>query len=90
MKLSIFSMYDKKAETYANPVMFEKPLLAQRAIENLLMDGGDSELHRHPEDFTLFHIGYFDPDTAAIEVISPVAVINLHEAAARVKAAREA
>jgi len=64
-KLLVFSVFDAKAEVYGTPIFFAAKGLATRAFEDQC-NKQDSPICQHPGDFTLFHIGDFDPDTGLL------------------------
>lgn len=39
----------------------------------------DSQLHRHPMDFVIYHVGFFDQVTGEMEHIDPVGYGTAHE-----------
>ena len=62
MKLEIFTIYDAKAESYTTPFFQPKFGIAERLFSDEV-NNPESNLHKHPEDYTLFNIGTFDQDT---------------------------
>jgi len=82
MKLLAFTVYDSKAEAYLRPYFAETKGLAMRAFRDAVNDP-QHEMHRHAEDYTLFHIGSFDPMTGSLEngvCVSLATAITLREA----------
>lgn len=59
MKMEIFSIFDIKAEMYSRPYF---ALTHGEAIRTFVdaVNTGDSPYNRHPDDYTLFHVGSFD------------------------------
>lgn len=70
MKMAMCSIYDIKAEAWLNPMFFLSKGQASRSFTDVVNDG-KSEFSAHPEDYTLFLLGYFHQDTGAVEVIVP-------------------
>lgn len=66
MKTQMYVIWDSKARVYHKPVHFHNDELALRAARNLVSDG-DNEIRRNPEDFTLFHVGEYDDETASLQ-----------------------
>jgi len=64
-KLQMFAIFDKKALAYANPFYYHQKGQALRALEDSVNDP-QSPLNKHPEDFTLFHIGEWDDRTGLV------------------------
>lgn len=67
MKLEIFAVYDSKAQAYLPP--FFLPMLGQatRIFQNCANDTTHA-FGANPGDYTLFHLGDFDDDSAKITV----------------------
>lgn len=65
MILEIFTVYDSKAEMYLRPFHFKSSAEAIRSFGDLCNDP-ESMPGKHPADFTLFHIGYFDDQSSQI------------------------
>ncbi len=68
MKLEIFSVFDSKAEAFLPP--FFLPMIGQatRVFQNCAND----EAHQfgaNPADYTLFHLGSFNDESAKITLI---------------------
>lgn len=59
MKMQVFTVYDSKAEFYSAPFYQQNVGMALRAFEDTVGDP-ESALCRHPEDFTLFHMGEWE------------------------------
>lgn len=63
MILNIFSIYDSKIESYMKPFYCNTKGEAIRMFSDGLKES-DSLISKHPEDFTLFHLGEYDDSTA--------------------------
>lgn len=63
----LVTVYDSKAETYNAPVAAIAIGEAIRAFADAVNDG-QSPFNKHPEDYTLFHIGTFDDQTCQVEM----------------------
>jgi len=59
MKILAFTIYDEKAEAFGRPFFTTAIGVASRDFSEAINDG-KSLLSKHPEDFSLYHIGYFD------------------------------
>lgn len=62
----VFSIYDAKAQAYLQPFFMSNIGLALRAIGDCLSDP-NHQFTKHPEDYTLFNLGTFDPVTGIFE-----------------------
>lgn len=58
----LFSVYDKKAEAYLQPIMANTIGEVKRQFMDIVNDG-KSPFGKHPEDFELYHIGEWDDNT---------------------------
>jgi len=65
MKLHIFTVYDSKAQAYLPPFFLPNTAIATRTFTNAANDKGHA-FGANPADYTLFHVGHFDDDTAKI------------------------
>lgn len=70
MKLKIFSVYDTKAEFYHPPFFFRTNGEALRVWMDLANDRSN-QIGQYPQDFVLFEIGTFDPQTGSVEPCDP-------------------
>lgn len=70
----IFSVYDKKAAAYAHLSFYHQKGQAIRAFEDAVNDP-QSPFNKHPEDFSLFHLGEWNDITGVITpLLNPVFV----------------
>lgn len=65
MKIHIYSVYDSKTEVYGQPNFMLNKGTALRAWQDAANDP-QSTISKHPADFTMFEIGYWDDDTGTI------------------------
>ena len=63
----LVSVYDAKAETFAPPVAAVALGEAVRSFEDAVNDP-QCPFNKHPEDYTLFHLGEFDDSAAAFHL----------------------
>lgn len=68
MRLQIMTVYDGKAEAYSTPQFFRAVGEGVRSFQDGV-NTPDSELGKHPEDYSVFHLGQFDPLTGSIELL---------------------
>lgn len=64
----LFAVYDSKAETYNPPFTMRTPAEAMRAFTHAATDK-ETAMGQHPEDFSLFFLGYYDLSTAEVELL---------------------
>ncbi|AXL14819.1 nonstructural protein [Microviridae sp.] len=65
MKLTIFSIYDEKAQAFITPFALPQAGMAMRTFADCC-NNPEHAFGKHPHDYTLFQIGEFDDETAAI------------------------
>lgn len=65
MKLQIFAVYDSKAEAFLQPYFTPNNNMALRAFSHAA-NNEDSDFCKFAADYTLFHIGDYETDTARI------------------------
>jgi hypothetical protein len=65
MILSIFSVYDKKAEAYLQPFFAPTKASAERSFRNAINDN-DHTFNCNPDDYSLVYIGEFDDSNCDI------------------------
>lgn len=63
--MKMYSVRDSKTEAYLSPFLAENVVTAQRMLIDS-MQGNNSMLANHPEDFQLFQIGEFDEQTGEV------------------------
>lgn len=73
MKMTICSIRDSKAEAWLNPMFFLARGQAIRAFSDAVNDP-KSDFYKHPEDYVLFELGYFNQLTGEVEVVAPVSL----------------
>ena len=69
IKLGIYSIRDTKADVFLPPFFVRTNGEALRAFDDCVQNP-DTNLAKHPEDFHLFKIGYFDQDNGILEPCS--------------------
>lgn len=59
----LFTVYDEKAEVFLPPFFVPTIGLATRAFSDCV-NSEDHQFGKHPSDYSLFQLGYFDDHTA--------------------------
>lgn len=75
MKLSAFTVRDSCAEAFIRPFFAQSPGAAIRSFSDEV-NGGDSPVSSHPQDYTLFEIGVFDCLTGILDAHEPRSLGN--------------
>lgn len=63
MKLLAFSIYDEKVQGFNPPFFCQAVGQAPRSMDDLVNDP-QTVISRHPEDYSLYHVGSFDDGSA--------------------------
>lgn len=61
----LVSVYDKLTGVYGNPCLVENEATAKRMFSDLLSNESTT-ISKHPADFELYRLGYFDRKTGKI------------------------
>lgn len=69
MKVLVFAVYDNKIGTYAQPFFSQTISAAKRSFVDAASDPS-TLLSKHPEDFSLFHLGEFDDSTGFLDPLT--------------------
>ena len=72
MKLNIYSIYDQAAKAYTSPFFMHNHGLAIRAFSDQVNSQTENQIQKHPEQFTLFHIGEYNDETGNIESLTNI------------------
>jgi len=72
----LFSVYDSKAQAYANPFTSVTQQVAIRDFTQAARDE-NSQLCKFPGDFTLVELGEFDDETAVMQMHANPIVLGL-------------
>lgn len=70
----IFAIWDSKAEYYMPPFFERNELTAIRALEAALKP--EHPIYQHAEDYQLFHVGTWNPETGTIQSTVPKHITN--------------
>ena len=70
----MFSVYDLKAQAFLQPFFSVHAGSAIRAFEDAVGDSA-SPIGKHPSDYQLFELGYFDDHSGELRGISPMKLL---------------
>lgn len=79
MKINIYAVYDAKAEAFGKPIFFNKHGLAKRSFYEAVQHP-ESEFQKYPHDYSIFHIGEYNEDTAELSAVPPKQLYTAIEA----------
>lgn len=68
MKVKMFSVYDRKIESYMSPFYEHHAGSALRSFEGAVTDP-KSTFNKHPDDFVLYEVGTWDDSTGKAEML---------------------
>ncbi len=66
MEKHLFTVYDSAASLYLDPFVAPTIEFAIREFKSVVNKEGH-QFNQYPEDYTLFHIGVFSPETAELK-----------------------
>lgn len=66
LKLGVYAIYDEASNAFYNPYVARTNEEAIRAFGDDVKKP-ESAANKHPKDFSLYHIGYFDQASGIIE-----------------------
>ncbi len=70
MRMLVFAVFDAAAEAYLPPLFFSTKGQMIRTFADACNDEAQA-FSRHAADYTLFHIGFYDPRSGLLEALSP-------------------
>lgn len=70
MKLPMFSVFDAKLNAYMRPFVMQAKGQAMRGFGDEVQNA-QSDMHKHPEDYSLWTVGFFDEDTGELNPKKP-------------------
>lgn len=69
MKLTMVTVFDSAAQAYASPIFVPHANMARRSLQDEVnRDAANNQVHFHPEDFTLYELGFFDDNLGAFHL----------------------
>lgn len=75
MKLLAFAIFDEKSATYGNPFFTNAVGVASRNLQEAVHNR-ETMISRYPEDFALYHLGYFDNESGHMDASQPELVVR--------------
>lgn len=75
MKLYVYSIFDSAVKAYARPFFIESDAAAVRAFQDLVNKEATTTF-KHPDNFTLMHIGSYDDLLGLLESTAPRSLGN--------------
>lgn len=84
MKLTIYSIYDTATAAYVKPIFLQSDGQAIRLFTDATV-AADSEIAKHPEDYSLVRLGIWDDQTAKFSLEDKETLITGNEALAQAR-----
>lgn len=78
MIINVYTVFDSASQCYMQPFFSQAPGLARRMFTDSVNDS-NHPFNKHPDDYTLFHIGFYDDQTGLIEPCTPASLGNALE-----------
>lgn len=79
MQQNLYTIFDAVAESYSPPFLAKNKGTAGRMFADLV-NGGDNDVSKHPQQFTLFELATWDDNKAIIEPHkTPISLGLAHE-----------
>lgn len=75
MIYQLFTVHDSAAMAYLPPIHYGSIGLALRTFKDAANDPKHA-FHTHPKDYTLFHLGSFNDQTATFELFDTAAALG--------------
>lgn len=76
-RFKIVSVFDSAAGVYARPFPVVATGQAVRDFsDEVNRSADDNPLYRHPDDYALFELGWFDDNTGEIVGVAPVSIVR--------------
>lgn len=66
--MKMFSVYDKKAESFSTPFFMKATGLALRGFSDMINSGEKTQYSAHPGDFDLYELGIFHDEHGIVEL----------------------
>lgn len=71
MRMCVYAIFDNKLRTYSQPIFAHNNEHAIRIFTDAVRET-NSPFGRHPNDYHLYAVGYWDDSTAELEAINPL------------------
>lgn len=75
-KNTLYSLFDQGARYFGAPMMTQNEQMLRRGLEALLQDNARLPIFEYPEEFVVYKIGEYDPETGEITPTIPPARIE--------------
>lgn len=76
MNKFVLAIYDNTAKVFGQVITAPNVGSVTRELVDMMQDG-NTTIAKHPEDFSLYQIGYFDDETGDIKPMQPDKLYSL-------------
>lgn len=73
--VKLFCVRDSAINSFNNPFCAPTPGFAERSFRDEV-NRAESPMNAHPEDYELYHVGDFDPDSGVIVPCRPTSIVR--------------
>lgn len=77
MRINVFSIFDDKGKAFMTPFFMSQIGQALRAFSDAVNDPLAENIYKHPEDFTLFHLGCFDVLSGQFDMLATPSALGI-------------
>lgn len=74
MKRLMFSVFDRAATTFGQPIFAVSRGVAVRSFTDEV-NRSDSQLNQHADDYDLYEVGSFEDDSAVVSAKEPIELV---------------
>ena len=78
MKIKLISVRDVKTEMFTTPLCQPTEGAAIRSFQEAVNDK-TTQFSKHPEDYSLYHVGNWDDSTGLLETMQPKLLIEANQ-----------
>lgn len=75
MNLIVFSIHDSAANAFVTPFFMHTKAMAMRAFEDNVNSKEESNITKHPEQFSLFKVGEFSDENGTLVALEKPEII---------------
>lgn len=76
-RIEMLAVRDGATKTYNQPIFAQRGQVVRELTDIVNDEDKPHNFNKHPEDFTLYHVGYWHPQHGMVEEVSPIKIISL-------------
>lgn len=74
MKRFVMAVYDSAAQVFGQPYFVPSLGVAKRGFGDTVNNKESGPLNQHPDDFELYHLGYYEDEDGSLTAIKPIMI----------------